>query len=139
VPTKTEVAAEVLDKVTYRKAVSSLVGDTHLTDLPALLASAVLFVGNNSGPQHIAAGLGIPTVGIIGEPSTRAAGDRSALMQRRSAKYEMQPLQPPPWPINARGLACLIDLPPSAIYEVCREMMASSSLPSAVARSPQPR
>ena len=35
-----------------------------LAELPALLAGVSLFLGNNSGPKHIAAGLGVPTVGI---------------------------------------------------------------------------
>jgi ADP-heptose:LPS heptosyltransferase len=53
-----------LEKVKRKELVRSSVGTTGLAGLPALLASAALFVGNNSGPQHIAAGLGVPTVGV---------------------------------------------------------------------------
>jgi ADP-heptose:LPS heptosyltransferase len=40
----------------------SLAGETSLFDLVALIAGATLFLGNDSGPAHIAGGLGVPTV-----------------------------------------------------------------------------
>jgi ADP-heptose:LPS heptosyltransferase len=42
----------------------SLAGKTTLLQLVALIANAVLFIGNDSGPAHIAGGLGVPTVVI---------------------------------------------------------------------------
>ena len=42
----------------------SLAGKTTLLQLVALIANAALFVGNDSGPAHIAGGLGVPTVVI---------------------------------------------------------------------------
>ena len=125
---ETEVAAEVLAKVAHKEAVRSLVGVAYLTDLPTLLASATLFVGNNSGPQHIAAGLGVPTVGIhsgvVDAREWGPIGPNAVAVQRRmrcSPCYLLTAEQCP------RGLACLIDLPPSAIYEVCREMISIAS------------
>jgi len=59
-----EVAAKVLKRIDRRARVFNLLGKISLADLPKLLARAALFVGNNSGPQHLAAGLGIPTLGI---------------------------------------------------------------------------
>ncbi len=41
-----------------------MVGRTSLTDLPRLLKNCALYIGNDSGPKHIAAAVGIPTVGI---------------------------------------------------------------------------
>jgi len=122
---ETQIAAEVLDKVSHKKAARSLVGMTDLTELSALLASAALFVGNNSGPQHIAAALGVPTVGIYsGTVDARGwgpIGPHAVAVQRNMrcspcnfARVEQCP----------RGLTCLIDLPPSAIYEACREMLS---------------
>jgi O-antigen biosynthesis protein len=58
------IAEEVLAQVQHSDVVRSLVGEVSLRDLPDLLASVDLFVGNNSGPKHLAAGLGVPTVGI---------------------------------------------------------------------------
>lgn len=47
-----------------------LVGKTSLVELAGLLGSAAVFVGNDSGPMHLAAALGTPTVGIYGSSST---------------------------------------------------------------------
>jgi ADP-heptose:LPS heptosyltransferase len=41
-------------------------GERPLTDTVALIRRADLFVGNNSGPLHIASALGTPTVSIMG-------------------------------------------------------------------------
>ena len=41
-----------------------LVGQTSMAELAALLPAVDLFVGNDSGPKHLAAGLGVPTLGI---------------------------------------------------------------------------
>jgi heptosyltransferase-2 len=50
-------------------------------DLPikatgALLERCHLFVGNDSGPMHVAAALGVPTVGIFGPGTPRRTGPR---------------------------------------------------------------
>lgn len=42
----------------------SLAGKTTLLQLVALISNAILFVGNDSGPAHIAGALGVPTVVI---------------------------------------------------------------------------
>ena|SRR5579863_6888119 len=126
-PDEAAVAAEVLRKLKRRKPVQSLVGKTKVADLPALLASAALFVGNDSGPKHIAAGLGIPTVGIHGGTADArewgALGPASVAVRRDmrcSPCYLSQVAQCP------RGLACLADLRPPEVYEVCRRMLLAS-------------
>jgi heptosyltransferase-2 len=43
-----------------------LTGRTSVADLPALLAHCHLFIGNDSGSMHVAAAVGLPTVGIFG-------------------------------------------------------------------------
>ena len=42
------------------------IGGSPLKDVQKLLASAALFVGNDSGPAHIAAAFGVPVVVIFG-------------------------------------------------------------------------
>jgi len=44
----------------------NLVGATNTAELPALLASCDLFIGNDSGAMHVAAAVGLPVVGIFG-------------------------------------------------------------------------
>ena len=55
-----------------------LVGRTDLPGLVALLRGADLFVGNDSGPMHLASALGTPTVGIFGSSSPIWTGPRGA-------------------------------------------------------------
>jgi heptosyltransferase II len=49
-----------------RQRALNLAGATHIGDLPALLASCSLFVGNDSGAMHVAGAVGLPVVGIFG-------------------------------------------------------------------------
>jgi len=43
-----------------------LTGKTAIGDLPALLSQCQLFLGNDSGAMHVAAGVGLPVVAVFG-------------------------------------------------------------------------
>ena len=64
-----EIAEAIRDQVEtgYR----SLVGCLTLLELAGLLRQAVLFVGNDNGPMHIAAAMGTPVVGLYGPSDPR--------------------------------------------------------------------
>ena len=49
-----------------RNAPIDLTGKTAIADLPALLSQCHLFIGNDSGAIHVAAGVGLPVVAVIG-------------------------------------------------------------------------
>jgi len=105
--------------------VHSVVGEVSLQELPQLLASAALFVGNDSGPKHLAAGLGVPTVGIhSGTVDAREWGPvgGNAIAVRRnmvcSPCYFADVADCP------RELACLTELQPADVYEICRRLLA---------------
>ena len=72
--------------VVNRKNVVSLVGKTSLTSLTALLRNCSLYLGNNSGPLHVAAGLGLPTIGIysgvVDATEWGPIGPRAVALQR---------------------------------------------------------
>jgi heptosyltransferase-2 len=53
-----------------RRPVLNLAGRTSLIESAAVLKRARLFVGNDSGPLHLAAACGVPTVGIWCHPIT---------------------------------------------------------------------
>jgi heptosyltransferase-2 len=50
-------------------AVVNLAGRTSLDDLAALLRASDAFLGNDSGVMHVAAALGVPTLGLFGSSS----------------------------------------------------------------------
>lgn len=52
----------------------SLVGRLTLLELAALLRRAALFVGNDSGPMHIASAMGTPVVGLFGPSDPQVWG-----------------------------------------------------------------
>jgi O-antigen biosynthesis protein len=124
-PDEAEIADRVIKNVHHRDAVQSLVGKIKLSELPALLASAVLYVGNNSGPKHIAAGLGVPTIGIhSGAVDAREwgpLGDKALAVRRDmhcSPCYLAMAEDCP------RQLACLTTLTPPEVYKICCKLLA---------------
>jgi ADP-heptose:LPS heptosyltransferase len=118
------VANAVLDKIRNRDRVALAVGLVRLGELPGLLARCALFVGNDSGPKHIAAAVGVPTVGVhSGNVDLREwgpSGPRAVAVGRRvecSPCYLARPGE------CQRGLACLTSLRPSDVYAVCRRLL----------------
>jgi ADP-heptose:LPS heptosyltransferase/GT2 family glycosyltransferase len=124
-PEEAEIADSVIEKVGHREAVKSLIGEVKLSELPALLATAALYVGNNSGPKHIAAALGVPTVGIhSGTVDAREWGPMgvNALAVRRDV--HCSPCYLATIESCPRKLACLTELRPTEVYEICARLLA---------------
>ncbi|MEV8877750.1 glycosyltransferase family 9 protein [Mesorhizobium ciceri] len=67
------LAAQRILEVTA-SPVASVVGKASLEVLTALLAEASIFLGNESGPMHIAASVGTPAVGLYGLTSPEQWG-----------------------------------------------------------------
>ena len=71
-----------------------LVRGASLTELAAVMERCAVYVGNDSGPMHIAAALGLPTVGIYGSSSPARTSPRSpngAPHSAVSAQFECSP------------------------------------------------
>ncbi len=69
-----------------KRAPLDLTGKTRIEELPALLAACRLFVGNDSGPMHVAAAAGLPVVAIFGptDPEGTAPVTPRCTVVRRS-------------------------------------------------------
>lgn len=63
-PDETDIARNIIRRVRKKRSVFNLTGKLKLSELPNLISRCALFVGNDSGPKHIAAGLGVPTIGV---------------------------------------------------------------------------
>ena len=118
------IAEEVRAQAHRRDVVRSLVGEVRLRDMPGVLASADLFVGNDSGPKHLAAGLGVPTVGIhSGTVDAREWGPVGA----NAVAIRKNMICSPCYFSDARDcpreLACLTELRPFDVYEICRRFL----------------
>jgi ADP-heptose:LPS heptosyltransferase len=99
-------------------------GRTSLMGLSALLKRASLVVALDSGPMHVAAALGVPTVGIFALRTDlpdrwRPLGPRVAVIR---------PSYPcPPWhrKETCRTFECYAHLAPGAVVEAARSAVAS--------------
>jgi ADP-heptose:LPS heptosyltransferase len=80
------IGLEILRHVPERQRVKNMICQVALSELPRLLASCSLFVGNDSGPKHIAAGLGVPTIsihaGVVDAREWGPVGPRAVAIRR---------------------------------------------------------
>ncbi|MGO8857001.1 MAG: glycosyltransferase family 9 protein [Steroidobacteraceae bacterium] len=123
-----ELAAQVLGLVGQQREVINLAGRLTLTELQKLLAKSALFVGNNSGPQHLAAALGIPTVGIhSGVADSREwgpSGPQAVAVRRDMSCSPCFIEQAKDCP---RKLECLTELSVAEVYGTCKRMILSGT------------
>ena len=71
VGTKLEIEDELYIQEACADFIISYINKTSLTELKTILHVADLYVGNDSGPSHIAAGVGTPTITIFGSTSIK--------------------------------------------------------------------
>jgi heptosyltransferase-2 len=106
------IATQICKRMTERTAV--LNGKTSLETLIGVLAESTLMITNDSGPMHIAAALGIPTVAIFGptdETTTGPYGPRTRIVKHA---VECSPCLLRECPIDHR---CMNGV---TVEEVCR-------------------
>jgi heptosyltransferase-2 len=63
-PQESGMAARIAGAMRHRAF--NLVGATPIGELPALLSTCRLFIGNDSGAMHVAGAVGLPVIGIFG-------------------------------------------------------------------------
>ncbi len=118
------IAEAIIRAVADPAVVESLVGRVKLAELPGVMGACVLFVGNNSGPQHIAASLGLPTIGIhsgVVDAAEWAPLGTQAMALRRSmicSPCYLEFASDCP-----RDLACLTGLSPRDVFAACRRLL----------------
>jgi len=112
-------------------AVINLAGQTSLKQLAALLTAVDFAVSNDSGPMHLAAGLGIPTLGLFTCTSPGQSGppgDRHVLVATSvscAASYHKKcPNRGP------AHLACLQELDVERVWQGLRRLVEKNGLAS---------
>ena len=124
-PDDEPIATAILGNVRDPDAVLSLVGKLKLADLPDFIATCALFVGNDSGPKHIAAGLGIPTIGIhSGIVDSREWGPIGELAIGIDRDMNCSPCYRSKLEDCHRALACLRQILPGDVYRACKRMLS---------------
>ena len=123
-PDEAALAEGVLALLASADRAASLAGRLPLAHLPALLRRAVLYVGNNSGPKHIAAALGLPTVGIhSGVVDAREWGPRGSDALAIQRRMECSPCYIAALSQCVRDFACMRELMPATVMAACERML----------------
>lgn len=130
-PDEAEIAGRLARNAADPVAVRSVAGLVSLRALPALISRCALFVGNDSGPKHIAALVGIPTIGIHSgtvDPAEWAPFGPNAVAVARSVTCS-------PCYLNrlsdcVRNLACIRGIEPHAVFDLCRRALTRNFVPS---------
>ena len=123
-----ERAESILSKVARPEATTSLVGLVGLEELTSVLERCALFIGNNSGPQHIAAMLGVPTIGIhsgvVDAAEWGPVGTRAVAVQRDMV---CSPCYLERKDDCFRNLACLKSLDPQSVWELAKVFLGGTA------------
>jgi heptosyltransferase II len=67
-----ELAYAIQERTTSR--IINLVGQTDIEGLAALIQASRLFIGNDTGPMHLAAAMGTPLIALFGPTSAKITG-----------------------------------------------------------------
>lgn len=70
---------DTIAEATGTKRVKNLSGKTNIREMAAIMSRARLFVGNDSGPAHLAAAVGIPIVVLSGADDPKATSPMAAV------------------------------------------------------------
>lgn len=101
---------------------TNLAGRTDLETLVGVLAEAGLVVTNDSGPMHIAAALGRPTLGIFGATDARITGPVGTRARVISHQVDCSPCLLRACPIDHR---CMEWLTVDRVFEAGRSLAAT--------------
>ncbi len=130
-PDEVETAAR-LEGMVGEGGVLNLAGRTNIHETAAVLERCDLFVGNDSGPMHIAASMGVPVVAIFGPSNSRAWGPYNPPMEESKHRIVSRdlPCMPCFYRHHSLGLRegcgprpCLTGLPASAVLAACVEVL----------------
>jgi heptosyltransferase-2 len=116
--TERSIAEEVRGRMHQRAAVMN--GKTSLETLLGLIAESSLIVTNDSGPMHIGAALGVPTVAIFGATDPVVTGPRGARVRVVREPVDCSPCLLRECPIDHR---CMTRVDSDAVCQAAREVM----------------
>lgn len=92
-------------------------------ELMALMENARLYVGNDSGPMHVAAALGTPVVGIFGSSDPKRWHPWRVPHRTLWAGLECSPCHGK-WCANPNQLACLREISVDSVLDATRSLLS---------------
>lgn len=100
----------------------SLIGRTSLAEFLALLPSIDLFIGNDSGAMHLAAGVGLPQVVIFGPTDEHGTGPLNARARLVKHPVECSPCFLRHCPIDHR---CMTRVSVDDVWQAVEQVLAA--------------
>ncbi len=133
-------AASIIGHVARTDRIASIAGQVSLRDLPRVLTACALFIGGDSGPKHIAAACGVPTIGVhsgvVDPMEWGPMGERAVALYRDMSCAPCFLAKPEHCP---RGLACVEMLDPALVYRMAQMFLARPEVRRIAAPSIAPR
>jgi len=122
---------DVLVSMVNSKAKLILPGAIPIRQAAALMKRCNLFISNDSGPMHMAAASGVPTVAIFGPTNpvwVRPWGVRHRVVRRELPcspcfRYSPRPLEC----VANRGYECINDISVAEVFLVCCDLINKAS------------
>jgi heptosyltransferase-2 len=108
-----------------------LSGKTSLGELIGALSELSLFLTNDSGPMHLGAALGVPTVAVFGPTDPRETGPFSARARIVRESVDCSPCLYRDCPIDHR---CMERVSAERVFEEARGLLVSALAQEATAR-----
>jgi heptosyltransferase-2 len=105
-----------------KERVLMLQGKTSLGELMGVLSELSVFLTNDSGPMHLAAALGVPTVAVFGPTDYRETGPYSSMARVVREPVECSPCLYRDCPIDHR---CMERVTPERVYDEALALVSS--------------
>ena len=130
-----EIAQQLFEliPISRRNKTALIAGTTNLTESACLLAHSQLFVGNDSGPGHIAGALGVPCVilfiaAVGADPDGPSAPERVRPMGQRVACCRPSRTVPPCSGYCTADYAhCILQIQPENAHRAIRSLLRADS------------
>lgn len=107
----------------------NLAGQTTLKQLAALLSRVDLVVSNDSGPMHLAAGLGTPTLGLFTCTSAMRSGPAGSQHELVSTTVPCAASYCKKCPVSGNGnLACLTELNVDRVWQGLERLVSKNKI-----------
>lgn len=112
----------------YVPSIVDMVGKTTLRQTAAILERSVLFIGNDSGPMHIAAAAAVPVVEISCHPITASTAHSNSPARFGPWGVAHRAIQPLPLPgcsagCRSHGPHCILEITVDQVKEAVRSLL----------------
>jgi len=122
-PQEREMAARIAEGMS--RPALNLAGATRIGELPALLSSCDIFIGNDSGAMHVAGAVGLPVIGIFGPTDAAATGPVTPLFTLVQEPVECSPCFLRHCPIDHR---CMTRIEVDRVFAAARAGLQAASV-----------